>query len=154
MTDARAHVRITFLSRVWFILSILAFKESLMNGPFFDERDIYFLRPFFSRRRMMSLFEAFLGLRVRKPRAGWPHGVLGLPPGPVLPSPPPCGWSRGFIVEPLTVGLTPEPAAAAGLPPRLVLLLDVTDLPAGGLPVHMAPAQLARGHSHARVAPF
>src|SRR5712692_8986680 len=39
MTDARAHVRITFLSRVRFILSILLFKESLMNGPFLDERD-------------------------------------------------------------------------------------------------------------------
>src|SRR5579859_611180 len=39
MTDARAHVRITFLSRVWFILSILLFKDSLMNGPFLDERD-------------------------------------------------------------------------------------------------------------------
>src|SRR6266566_4017795 len=100
MTDARAHVRITFLSRVWFILSILAFKESLMNGPFFDERDIYFLRPFFSRRRMMSLFEAFLGLR----------------PAPVLPSPPPCGWSRGFIVEPLTVGLTPSQRLRPALP--------------------------------------
>src|SRR5437762_13413117 len=96
MTDARAHVRITFLSRVWFILSILAFKESLMNGPFFDERDIYFLRPFFSRRRMMSLFEAFLGLRVRKPRAGWPYGVLGLASGRVLPLSLACGWAWGF----------------------------------------------------------
>src|SRR5437773_8455450 len=117
MTDARAHVRITFLSRVWFILSILAFKESLMNGPFLDERDIYFLRPFFSRRRMMSLFEAFLGLRVRKPRAGLPHGVLGLPPGPVLPSPPPCGWSRGFMVEPRTSGRWPSQRLRPALPP-------------------------------------
>src|SRR6184192_2017920 len=117
MTDARAHVRITFLSRVWFILSILAFKESFMNGPFFDERDIYFLRPFFSRRRMMSLFEAFLGLRVRKPSAGFPHGVLGLPPGPVLPSPPPCGWSTGFMVEPRTAGRLPSHRERPALPP-------------------------------------
>src|SRR3712207_1019958 len=42
------------------------------------------------------------------PRAGLPHGVTGdgLPIGD-LPSPPPCGWSLGFITEPLTVGLIP-----------------------------------------------
>ena len=43
-----------------------------------------------------------------RPRAGLPHGVDG--PGrpiPVLPSPPPCGWSLGFITEPRTVGLIP-----------------------------------------------
>ena len=40
--------------------------------------------------------------------AGLPQGVHG--PGrpiPVLPSPPPCGWSFGFITEPRTVGLIP-----------------------------------------------
>src|SRR3979411_1602819 len=115
MVDAGAQVRITFLSRVRFILSIFSFKGALMNGPFFNERDIYFLRPFFSRRRMISLSEAFFGLRVRWPRAGLPHGVFGLPPGPVLPSPPPCGWSRGVIVEPRTGGLTPSHR----LPPAL-----------------------------------
>jgi hypothetical protein len=65
MTDARAQVRITFLSRDAFILSIFSFKGALMNGPFFSERDTYFFRPFFSRRRMISLSEAFFGLRVR-----------------------------------------------------------------------------------------
>jgi hypothetical protein len=58
-------VRITFLSLVAFIRSIFSFSGGLMNGPFFNERDTYFLRPFFSRRRMMSLSEAFFGLRVR-----------------------------------------------------------------------------------------
>ena len=28
-------------------------------------------------------------------------------PIPVLPSPPPCGWSFGFITEPRTVGRIP-----------------------------------------------
>jgi hypothetical protein len=28
------------LSRVWFILSIFSFKGALMNGPFFNERDM------------------------------------------------------------------------------------------------------------------
>jgi hypothetical protein len=53
------------LSRVWFILSIFSLSAGLMNGPFFNERDIYFFLPFFSRRRMISLSEAFFGLRVR-----------------------------------------------------------------------------------------
>lgn len=33
----------------------------------------------------------------------FPHGVLFLPD--FLPSPPPCGWSTGFIATPLTDGL-------------------------------------------------
>src|SRR5260370_24025646 len=65
MTDARAQVRITFFSRVRFNLSILAFSGALMNGPFLVDLLIYFWRPFFSLRRMISLFEAFFGLRVR-----------------------------------------------------------------------------------------
>src|SRR5438105_6963920 len=117
MTDARAQVRITRLSRVWFIFSILSRSEGLMNGPFLVDLLNYFLRPFFSRRRMMSLLEALFDLRVRYPSAGLPQGVLGLPPGPVLPSPPPCGWSRGFIVEPRTSGRWPSQRLRPALPP-------------------------------------
>ncbi len=37
-----------------------------------------------------------------------PQGVHGFGrPTLVLPSPPPCGWSLGFITEPRTVGLMP-----------------------------------------------
>ena len=32
---------------------------------------------------------------------------VGRRPTLVLPSPPPCGWSLGFITEPRTVGLMP-----------------------------------------------
>src|SRR5207302_6868981 len=72
---------------------------------------------FFSRRLMISLFEAFFRLRVRRPSAGLPQGVFGFPPGPVLPSPPPCGWSVGFIVEPRTVGRLPSQRERPALPP-------------------------------------
>ena len=43
-----------------------------------------------------------------RPRAGLPQGVHG-PGRPIgaRPSPPPCGWSFGFITEPRTVGRTP-----------------------------------------------
>ena len=56
----------------------------------------------------INLLEAFFFLRVLRPRAGLPQGVLG-PGRPIgdLPSPPPCGWSLGFITEPRTVGLIP-----------------------------------------------
>ena len=40
-------------------------------------------------------------------KAGLPHLVFGWPPIGALPSPPPCGWSRGFITEPRTVGRLP-----------------------------------------------
>src|SRR3989440_3744815 len=66
---------------------------------------------------MISLFDFFFALRVRRPRAGLPHGVLGLPPGPVLPSPPPCGWSTGFMVDPRTVGRLPSQRERPALPP-------------------------------------
>jgi hypothetical protein len=36
-----------------------------MNGPFFVDLLTGYLRPFFSLRRMISLSDAFFGLRVR-----------------------------------------------------------------------------------------
>src|SRR5207245_3711313 len=43
-------------------------------------------------------------LRVLYPRVGWPQGVTGCRPPEVLPSPPPCGWSTGFIETPRLCG--------------------------------------------------
>src|SRR5690348_10808810 len=45
--------------------------------------------------------------RVLLPMATLPHFVCGCPPIGALPSPPPCGWSRGFMAEPRTVGRKP-----------------------------------------------
>ena len=55
------------------------------------------------RLRRTSLLLCLFFLRVLRPRAGFPHGVTGpaLPIG-AFPSPPPCGWSHGFITLPLT----------------------------------------------------
>ena len=46
--------------------------------------------------------------RVIGDKSRLPQGVQG-PGRPmlVLPSPPPCGWSLGFMTEPRTVGLIP-----------------------------------------------
>src|SRR5260370_17429463 len=46
-------------------------------------------------------------LRVLYPRVGCPHGVTGCRPPEVLPSPPPCGWSTGFIETPRFQGRIP-----------------------------------------------
>src|SRR5205807_9693923 len=54
--------------------------------------------------------------RVRWPRAGLPHGVWGLPPAPLRPSPPPCGWSNGFMVIPRTAGRKPRHRVLPALP--------------------------------------
>src|SRR5271163_4465046 len=44
--------------------------------------------------------------RVFLPSVGKAQGVCGWLPF-TLPSPPPCGWSTGFMATPRTVGLIP-----------------------------------------------
>src|SRR3989339_1984289 len=56
------------------------------------------------------------------PSAGFPQGVFGcLRPIPCFPSPPPCGWSTGFITDPRTVGLIPSHLERPALPIITVL---------------------------------
>jgi hypothetical protein len=43
-------------------------------------------------------------LLVLPPFVGFPQGVTEDRPPEVLPSPPPCGWSIGFIATPRTWG--------------------------------------------------
>src|SRR5439155_8882260 len=49
-----------------------------------------------------------LFLRVLYPLVSTPQGLTGCCPAAVFPSPPPCGWSIGFIATPRTVGRTPR----------------------------------------------
>src|SRR5205085_1150550 len=65
-------------------------------------------------------------LRVLYPRVGWPHGVTGWRPPEVLPSPPPCGWSTGFMATRRTVGRLPFQRMRPALPQ---LMLDCSALP-------------------------
>lgn len=51
----------------------------------------------------------FPPLRLLFPSAACPQGVDGFfLPTDVLPSPPPWGWSTGFVAEPLTLGRLPN----------------------------------------------
>jgi hypothetical protein len=42
------------------------------------------------------------------PTVNQPQGLLGLAGLDFLPSPPPWGWSQGFLATPLTQGLKPK----------------------------------------------
>src|SRR2546421_4215070 len=72
---------------------------------------------FAPRLRTMNLV-VDLFRRVLKPSAGLPVGVAGpfLRPTGDLPSPPPWGWSRGFITTPRTCGFLPSQRDLPALP--------------------------------------
>ena len=63
------------------------------------------------------------------------------------PSPPPCGWSTGFITEPRTVGRMPMWRLRPALPMRHVLVVDVADLADDRLALQTHQANLARGQA-------
>src|SRR4029450_7179808 len=84
-------------------------------------RDYLFL--FVRRRRTIS---ASLALRRRVRPSGLPFGLTGWRPPDVLPSPPPGGWSIGFIATPRTVGGLPFPPLRAAVPQ---LMFDWSALP-------------------------
>src|SRR6266700_631757 len=71
---------------------------------------------YFTLRSLTIIFFVRLFRRVLYPRVGCPHGVTGLRPPEVLPSPPPCGWSTGFIATPRTCGLMPRQRVRPALP--------------------------------------
>src|SRR5215218_8503974 len=75
------------------------------------------------RRRMIW---ASLALRRRVRPSGLPHGETGWRPPEVLPSPPPWGWSTGFITTPRTVGRLPFQRIRPALPQ---LMFDCSPLP-------------------------
>src|ERR1700755_370372 len=92
-------------------------REPSTNGPFQTERTMSGVPYFFRLRRLMrmnllvDLFE-----RVFLPLVGLPHGVTGWRPPEVRPSPPPCGWSIGFIVTPRLCGRRPSQRWRPALP--------------------------------------
>src|SRR5919197_1846108 len=70
------------------------------------------------RPRTINLSDSLCFWRMRLPGAGTPHGVTGCRPPFDLPSPPPCGWSTGFIAEPRTAGRLPFQRLRPALPPE------------------------------------
>src|SRR5688500_16831420 len=103
MVERRDQILITSLrpdSRAF--SAFFSTKEST-KGPFQTERVMgapYFFFRWWRERRMYLPVALFL--RVRAPLVGLPQGVTGCRPPLVRPSPPPCGWSIGFITTPRT----------------------------------------------------
>ena len=58
----------------------------------------------------------FLDLLVLPPLVGLPQGLTDVRPPEVLPSPPPWGWSTGFIATPRTLGRLPSQRDLPALP--------------------------------------
>src|SRR5215204_5600692 len=92
------------------------------HQPLLDERALLGTsaqRFSFPRRlpRTINLSDSLCLRRVRLPSVGTPQGVTGWRPPFDLPSPPPCGWSTGFIAEPRTVGRLPRQRLRPALPP-------------------------------------
>ena len=85
-------------------------------------------------------------LRVLWPLVGLPHGVHGWRPPEDLPSPPPIGWSIGFIATPRTFGRLPSQRERPALPMH-VLVLEVADLPIVAMQRTWTQAVLAAGHA-------
>src|SRR3954463_5268561 len=81
-------------------------KAELDERAFPDGAGHFFLFFLAWRDRMIILSVALL-LRVRAPLVGLPQGVTGWRPPEVRPSPPPCGWSTGFLATPRVSGRLP-----------------------------------------------
>src|ERR1051325_2004376 len=77
------------------------------------------LRRSFPRRRprTISLSDSLCFCRVRLPSVCPPHGVTGWPRPLGLPSPPPCGWSTGFIAAPRAAAHLRSQRLRPALPP-------------------------------------
>src|SRR6266498_1537732 len=114
MVERRDQVLRTFFWR-WRLSSSTRFSSrSSMYGPFLVERPMV-SRSYFVRRVTMYRSDGRAPRRVLYPFVGLPHGVIGWLPLP-LPSPPPIGWSTGFITVPRTVGLNPFQRTRPALP--------------------------------------
>src|SRR2546425_8090811 len=136
----RAQVLNTFFSLRSFRTRIFTISDSSTYGPFFTLRPMFRPHSQFEMRnskceishfhfhishycvafprfrpRTMSFVDRFFLCRVFLPST-LPHGLVGGRPPDDLPSPPPSGWSTGFIATPRTRGLRPSQRVLPALP--------------------------------------
>src|SRR3954468_15434428 len=78
---------------------------------------------------MIAEFDGFRRGRVLPPLAGTPVGEHGCRPPEVRPSPPPIGWSTGFIATPRTCGLRPSHRDRPALPRRTFMWSGLPTVP-------------------------
>src|SRR4030043_2444651 len=87
------------------------------KGPFLSDRGNA-LPPLWRNYFLLLMISLSLTLRPRVlyPLVGTPHGVTGWRPPEDLPSPPPMGWSTGFMATPRTWGRLPCQRLRPALP--------------------------------------
>src|SRR5215510_14200063 len=125
IVERRDQVLMTFFSLLALRPSTFFRRWSSTNGPFFRLRGMAYLRPRpVRRRRTMSFWDGLFLSRVRP--SGLPHGDTGWRPPEVLPSPPPWGWSTGFMATPRVWGRTPFHRLRPALP---ILTSSCSELP-------------------------
>src|SRR5689334_5347496 len=112
----RAQVLSTRLSPLRFRPSILRTRESTTYGPFLMERAMCRCPLRYLRRRRTIRESLRLRVRVLRPFVILPHGEQGWRPPEVLPSPPPIGWSTGFMATPRTLPRRPRQRRRPALP--------------------------------------
>src|SRR2546421_7446869 len=115
MVLRRDQVLNTFFSFRSLRARIFTINDSSTYGPFLTLRPIYVVAFPRLRPRTMSFVECFFLCRVFLPST-LPHGFVGGRPPDDLPSPPPRGWSTGFIATPRTLGLRPSQRLFPALP--------------------------------------
>src|SRR5712664_4441611 len=115
MVERRDQVLNTFFSFFSFRAVIFSRSDGSTYGPFLTERPIYCVAFPRLRPRTMSLVDGFRRCRVFFPST-LPHGDVGGRPPDVFPSPPPSGWSTGFIATPRTRGFRPSQRLLPALP--------------------------------------
>src|SRR5437588_10097540 len=142
IVEARAQVRITFLSRAAFILVIFSCRFLSMYGPFFSERLNLFLLP--------AADDQAVGSFLRLPRAVAERrlapGRLRVPAGARLALATAMRVVGGIHRRAAHRGPLAQPARAAGLASRLVLVLQVADLAERRAAGDVDAPELARGH--------
>src|SRR5512143_1439531 len=115
IVERRDQVLMTLRSPAAFIASTFLARWSSTNGPFFVDRAMAYFRLFTMNPCVRLLFRVFA------PLVGLPHGVTGWRPPEVRPSPPPCGWSIGFIATPRLCGRRPSQRVRPALPKETFL---------------------------------
>src|SRR5574341_1278775 len=110
MVERRDQVLMTLRSPAVFMATTFLIRWSSTNGPFFSDRAMAYFR-LLTMNGSVRLF-----LRVLKPLVGLPQGVTGWRPPEVLPSPPPWGWSTGFMETPRLCGRRPSHRLRPALP--------------------------------------
>src|SRR6202050_4464868 len=120
MVERRDQVLMTFLSPLALSTSTFFSRWSSTNGPFFRLRGMapqpstYRRAPRVRRRRTIIALDFLFRDRVRP--SGLPHGDTGWRPPEDLPSPPPSGWSTGFMATPRVCGRLPFQRLRPALP--------------------------------------